>query len=398
MSCVVFGSTYTTKTCGFKDEASNRNSWRIYARNLVVPASETEQIPVTRCHSSQKSVRIGVLGASGYTGSEILRLLANHPHFGISLMTADRKAGQSIATVFPHLITQDLPDLIAVKDADFSTVDAVFCCLPHGTTQDIIRDLPRGLKIVDLSADFRLRDIGEYEEWYGQPHRATDLQEEAVYGLTEIMRKDIRSARLVANPGCYPTTIQIPLIPLIQAKLIQLRNIIIDSKSGVSGAGRAAKEANLYTEIAEGIHSYGVTKHRHVPEIEQGLSDAAGVKVTVSFTPHLMPMSRGMQSTIYVEMSQGVTVHDIYQQLKTFYQEEEFVILLDKGVVPHTQHVRGSNYCLMNVFPDRIPGRAIILSVIDNLVKGASGQAIQNLNLMTGFPENAGLLCQPLFP
>ncbi|XP_035539997.1 probable N-acetyl-gamma-glutamyl-phosphate reductase, chloroplastic [Juglans regia] len=184
----------------------------------------------------------------------------------------------------------------------------------------------------------------------------------------------------------------------LQANLIQYRNIIIDSKSGVSGAGRGAKEANLYTEISEGIYSYGMTRHRHVPEIEQGLSDAAHSKITISFTPHLMPMNRGMQSTIYVEMAAGVTIEDLYQQLKISYQDEEFVILLERGVVPHTHNVRGSNYNLINVFADRIPGRAIITSVIDNLVKGASGQALQNLNIMLGYPENTGLLYQPLFP
>ncbi|XP_068665892.1 probable N-acetyl-gamma-glutamyl-phosphate reductase, chloroplastic [Aristolochia californica] len=363
-------------------------------------AASPQSLPFRKAkiEKSEKTIRIGVLGASGYTGSEIVRLLANHPNFDITLMTADRKAGQSIGSVFPHLITQDLPNMVAIKDADFSNVDAVFCCLPHGTTQEIIKGLPTGLKIVDLSADFRLRDIGEYEEWYGQAHRAPQLQKEAVYGLTEISREEIRSARLVANPGCYPTSIQLPLVPLIKAQLIELRNIIIDSKSGVSGAGRSAKEANLYTEVAEGLHSYGVTRHRHVPEIEQGLSEASLAKVIVSFTPHLMPMSRGMQSTIYVEMTSGVTVEDLDQQLRTCYEDEEFVILLEKGVIPHTRNVRGSNYCFMNVFPDRIPGRAIIISVIDNLVKGASGQALQNLNLMMGFPESTGLLYQPLFP
>ncbi|KAJ4733655.1 N-acetyl-gamma-glutamyl-phosphate reductase [Rhynchospora pubera] len=347
---------------------------------------------------SEKTVRIGVLGASGYTGAEIVRLLANHPYFAITVMTADRKAGQPFGSVFPHLNTQELPNMVAIKDADFSDVDAVFCCLPHGTTQEIIKGLPKQLKVVDLSADFRLKNIAEYEEWYGQPHKAPKLQEEAVYGLTEIYREEIENARLVANPGCYPTSIQLPLMPLIEAGLIELRNIIIDAKSGVSGAGRGAKEANLYTEIAEGIHSYGITKHRHVPEIEQGLSGVANSKVTVSFTPHLMPMSRGMQSTIYVKMATGVTTDDLYHHLIATYENEEFVKVLEKGAVPHTRHVRGSNYCLLNVFEDRIPGRAIIISVIDNLVKGASGQALQNLNLMMGFPENTGLDYQPLFP
>lgn len=270
--------------------------------------------------------------------------------------------------------------------------------MPHGTTQEIIKGLPKSLKIVDLSADFRLRDISEYEEWYGQAHRAPELQKEVVYGLTEILREEIKGARVVANPGCYPTSVQLPLVPLIKANLIEPKNIIIDSKSGVSGAGRGAKEANLYTEIAEGIYSYGVTRHRHVPEIEQGLSDAANSKVTVSFTPHLMPMSRGMQSTIYVELAAGVNFKDLNQQLKLSYEDEEFVVVLEEGVVPRTHNTRGSNYCFINVFPDRIPGRAIIISVIDNLVKGASGQALQNLNLMMGFPENTGLLYQPLFP
>ncbi|KAK4742669.1 hypothetical protein SAY87_000670 [Trapa incisa] len=368
---------------------------KYYPKAMVASLPHTVHAPKDK---TNKDVQIAVLGASGYTGSEIIRLLANHPNFRITVMTADRKAGQSIGSVFPHLITQDLPDMVAIKDANFGDVDAVFCCLPHGTTQDIIKSLPRSLRIVDLSADFRLRDISEYEEWYGQPHRAPELQKEAVYGLTELAREDIRNARLVANPGCYPTSIQLPLIPLIKANLIACSNIFIDSKSGVSGAGRSPKEANLYTEVAEGIHAYGITKHRHVPEIEQGLSDVAHSKVTVSFTPHLMPMSRGMLSTIYVEMVQGVKIEDLHDHLKKYYESDEFVCVLKKGDTPHTRFVRGSNYCHVNVFPDRNPGRAIIISVIDNLVKGASGQALQNLNLMMGYPEDTGLLAQPLFP
>ncbi|KAL0348375.1 UNVERIFIED_CONTAM: putative N-acetyl-gamma-glutamyl-phosphate reductase, chloroplastic [Sesamum angustifolium] len=336
----------------YQDEVKNS-----MVKKLCVRASVAKSVPQNLEIKAQKSekFRIGVLGP---VDTLIIRLLASHPNYQITLMTADRKAGQSIGSVFPHLVRQDLPDMVAVKDADFSPVDAVFCCLPHGTTQEIIKGLPSSLKIVDLSADFRLQDVAEYEEWYGQPHRAQELQ----------------------------------------ANLIEVKNIIIDSKSGVSGAGRGAKEANLYTEIAEGIHSYGVTRHRHVPEIEQGLSEAAKSKVTVSFTPHLMPMSRGMQSTIYVEMAPGASTEDLYQHLRHFYEKEEFVVLLGKKEVPHTRHVRGSNYCLINVFPDRIPGRAIIISVIDNLVKGASGQALQNLNLMMDIPETTGLLSVPLFP
>ncbi|XP_048497457.1 probable N-acetyl-gamma-glutamyl-phosphate reductase, chloroplastic isoform X2 [Beta vulgaris subsp. vulgaris] len=316
MSSVVFGSSYVTHSCYLKSKTKGGDVKRFCVRISV--ASAPKNLQSSEKNNLQKSIRIGVLGASGYTGSEIVRLLANHPYFGITLMTADRKAGQSIASVFPHLVAQDLPNLVAVNDADFSNVDAVFCCLPHGTTQDIIKALPGSLRVVDLSADFRLRDTAEYEEWYGQPHRAPELQKEAVYGLTEVLRQEIQNARLVANPGCYPTSIQIPLIPLLKANLIEYSNITIDAKSGVSGAGRGAKEANLYTEVAEGIHAYGVTRHRHVPEIEQGLSDVARSKITVSFTPHLMPMSRGMQSTIYVQMTSGVTVDDLYDQLKMF--------------------------------------------------------------------------------
>ncbi|KAM1030843.1 hypothetical protein ACFX15_033993 [Malus domestica] len=393
MTSATFSSIFSRTGCLRKDGVSSSKADTWNAKKVFVKCSVS-----TKTQKAEKEVRLGVLGASGYTGSEIVRLLANHPHFGITLMTADRKAGQSIGSVFPHLVSQDLPKMVAIKDADFSDVDAVFCCLPHGTTQEIIKGLPRSLKIVDLSADFRLRDISEYEEWYGQVHRAPELQKEVVYGLTEILREEIKGARLVANPGCYPTSVQLPLVPLIKANLIEPKNIIIDSKSGVSGAGRGAKEANLYTEIAEGIYSYGVTRHRHVPEIEQGLSDAASSKVTVSFTPHLMPMSRGMQSTIYVELAPGLNFKDLHQHLKLSYEDEEFVVVLEEGAVPRTHNTRGSNYCFVNVFPDRIPGRAIIISVIDNLVKGASGQALQNLNVMMGFPENTGLLYQPLFP
>ncbi|XP_059428114.1 probable N-acetyl-gamma-glutamyl-phosphate reductase, chloroplastic isoform X3 [Corylus avellana] len=358
MSTATFGSICFDTGCFWKDGS------KISKVNKPKEGKMFVKCAVTKTQKPNKEVRIGVLGASGYTGSEIVRLLANHPHFGITLMTADKKAGQSIGSAFPHLVTQDLPDMVSVKDANFSDVDAVFCCLPHGTTQEIIKALPKGLKIVDLSADFRLQNISEYEEWYGQAHRAPDLQKEAVYGLTELLREEVKSARLVANPGCYPTSVQLPLVPLIKANLIEFRNIIIDAKSGVSGAGRGAKEANLYTEISEGIYSYGITRHRHVPEIEQGLSEAANSKITISFTPHLMPMNRGMQSTIYVEMAPGVTIDDLYHQLKISYEGSSSAKFMQ----------------------------------IDNLVKGASGQALQNLNVMMGYPENTGLLYLPLFP
>lgn len=254
------------------------------------------------------------------------------------------------------------------------------------------------MKVVDLSADFRLRDTKTYEEWYGGEHKAPELQKEVVYGLTEHFREQIVSARVIANPGCYPTCTQLPLVPLLQQGLIFTDDIIIDAKSGVSGAGRSAKQNLLYTEVTEGINAYGVGKHRHMPEIEQGLSDAAKKDVRVSFTPHLMPMSRGMETASYVKLSHGATANDLREALVQRYAEEPFVHVLQPGVPPFTHHVRGTNYCHINVFEDRIPGRAIVLSVIDNLVKGASGQAIQNMNLLFGVEETTGLMQQALYP
>ncbi len=345
------------------------------------------------------SVRTAILGASGYTGAELVRLLARHPAFALTALTGDRKAGQPLSSVFPHLATLPLPDLVAIGDVDFGQIDAVFCALPHGTTQEVIAGLPPHVRVVDLSADFRLYDVDTYAQWYGHAHKAPELQAEAVYGLTEIKRAAIAKARLVANPGCYPTSVQLPLVPLLKAGLIESQDIIIDAKSGTSGAGRSAKEANLYCEVTEGIHAYGVASHRHAPEIEQELSEAAGgAPVLVSFTPHLMPMSRGMLSTIYVRTAKGAKAADLRAELNRVYDAEPFVSVLPEGAVPATRHVRGSNFCFMNTFDDRVPGRVIITSVIDNLVKGAAGQAVQNMNLMFGQPETLALDQQPLFP
>ena len=345
-----------------------------------------------------EQINTAILGASGYTGAELLRLLAGHPGFRVAALTADRKAGQTMDAVFPHLAGLDLPTLVTIDQVDFDRIDAVFCCLPHGTTQSVIAGLPARVKVCDLSADFRLADIESYAEWYGHPHQAPELQKTAVYGLTELARDAVRGARLVANPGCYPTCSQLPLIPLLKAGLIEADDIVIDALSGVSGAGRAAKEANLYTEVAEGVHPYGLGGHRHLPEIEQGLSAAAGRVVRVSFTPHLMPMNRGMLSTIHVRPAKGAGPAELRAALAEAYRDEPFVRVLGEGVVPATRHVRGSNLCLIGVFPDRAPGRATLVSAIDNLVKGASGQALQNMNLMFGQPEGLGLAQAPLFP
>ena len=342
-------------------------------------------------------VRTAILGASGYTGAELVRLLAHHPSAELGLLTADRHAGKPMAAVFPHLGGVDLPDLVRIEDADFAAIDAVFCGLPHGTTHQVVAGLPPGIRIFDLSPDFRLSDIATYEKWYG-PHGAPELQERAVYGLTELARDGIRGADLIACPGCYPTSALLPLLPLVLGGLISTDGIIIDSKSGVSGAGRAAREASLYGEVAEGIHAYGINGHRHVPEMEQELSRAAGRQVMVTFTPHLVPMSRGILSTIYVALADGADAAALRTALAERYAGEPFVRVVAEGLAPATRHVRGSNHCLIGVFPDRLAGRAIIVSVIDNLVKGASGQAVQNMNLAFGLPETMGLEQEALFP
>lgn len=347
---------------------------------------------------AQSKIRIGILGASGYTGAELLRLLLRHPCAQVTLMTGDRSAGKPISSVFPHLAGNDLPDLIAIADADWSRCDVVFCALPHGATQEVIAALPRSLKAIDLSADFRLYDGATYARWYGHDHRAPDLQKEAVYGLTEFTRDRVAKAFLVANPGCYPTSAQLPLIPLIEAGLIDTADIIVDAKSGASGAGRAAKESSLFCEVSEGIHAYGVAAHRHAPEIEQGLSLAAGRDVLVNFTPHLMPMNRGILSTLYVRLTDGISALAAHQRLEQRFRDEYFVKVMPFGVMPSTRHVRGSNFCHIGLAADRLPGRAIVVSAIDNLVKGAAGQAVQNMNVMCGQAEWTGLEQVAMFP
>ncbi|WP_404385279.1 N-acetyl-gamma-glutamyl-phosphate reductase [Caenispirillum salinarum] len=345
-----------------------------------------------------EKTRVAILGASGYTGAELVRLLALHPHVRITALTADRRAGKEFADVFPHLGGLDLPTLTAIDEVKWDDVDFVFCALPHGTTQDVIAGLPERIKVCDLSADFRLKDTALYEQVYGAPHKAPELQKSVVYGLTEMYREQVRAARIVANPGCYPTGIQLALMPLLKAGLIEAEGIIADAKSGVTGAGRGPKEGTLYAEVTEGIHPYGVGTHRHGPEIDQGLTDAAGRSVVSTFTPHLMPMARGILATIYVQTAKGATADDLRAHLSETFSAEPFVRVLKEGQVPATRHVRGSNFVLLNAFPDRVPGRCILTAVEDNLVKGASGQAVQNMNVMLGFDETTGLMQQPMFP
>ena len=338
--------------------------------------------------------RIAILGASGYTGAELVRLIATHPGMEIVALTAGRRAGAAMAEVFPHLRHLDLPRLVTIAEVDFAAVDLAFCALPHATTQEVISALPRDLKIVDLSADFRLRDPAVYAQWYGHEHRALDLQAEAVYGLTEFYREAIRAARLVAGTGCNAATGLLAVVPLLEAGLIDPDDIIIDLATGVSGAGRGAKEGMLHAEVSEGFHAYAVANHRHMAEFEQEFSKAAGQPVTCSFTPHLLPQNRGILATIYLKGEAA----EIHGELARRYAGEPFIRVLPLGESPHTRHVRGSNFCDLGVVADRRPGRAILFSALDNLVKGASGQAIQNANLMLGLDETAGLMAAPLFP
>jgi N-acetyl-gamma-glutamyl-phosphate reductase len=344
--------------------------------------------------------KIGVLGASGYTGADAVRLAARHPNVEIAALTANTYAGKAVNEVFPHFFMLDLPRLIEWEKVDWHTLDAVYCGLPHGTTQEIIAAVLAAnpaIKILDMSADFRLRDMGTYAQWYGHEHRAPQLQGEAVYGLTEFYRDRIRSARLVACPGCYPTAVLLSLVPIVKAGLIDTDDIIVDAKSGVTGSGRGLKLNTLFSEAGEGLSPYSIAKHRHAPEIEQEIGVAAGVPVTVNFTPHLIPMSRGELCTSYVRLK-GATADDLRAALAAAYHDEPFVHVTPKGVVPQTQNVRGSNYVQVGVFADRIKGRAIVISALDNLVKGSAGQAMQNMNLMLGYPEATGLEQIALFP
>jgi len=347
---------------------------------------------------TDKKINTCVLGASGYTGSDFIRLAARHPHINITALTAHSHAGKEMAQVFPHLSTLDLPRLTKVEEVDFSTIDAVVCGLPHGTTQKIISELPDSVKIIDMSADFRLRNPLTYEQTYGQPHQALELQKTAVYGLSELNREDIKNTRLVACPGCYPTAALLVLEPLLVDQVICADDIIIDAKSGVTGAGRGLKQNTLFSEAGEGLSPYSIAVHRHSPEIEQELTKAGGRDIVVNFTPHLVPMSRGELVTCHVRLGQGVAVDDLRTSLQSKYNQEPFVQVLPENTIPATQNVRGSNHCQIGVFADRIPGRAIVIGVIDNLVKGSAGQALQNLNMMFGVDETTGLEQLPMFP
>ncbi|MDD3579453.1 MAG: N-acetyl-gamma-glutamyl-phosphate reductase [Desulfobacca sp.] len=344
-------------------------------------------------------LKVAVVGASGYTGLELLRLLARHPQVEIVAVTSREYAGKPLTSVFPALaqiveidFTAPDPESIAAQ-ADF-----IFTALPHKAAMGVIPAfIQAGCQVVDLSADFRFQDQGVYEQWY-QPHSAPELLRDAVYGLPELYRAKICGARLVGNPGCYPISVILGLAPLLKADLVDPETIIADCKSGVSGAGRGVALASLFCEVNEGFRAYKVAEHRHTPEIEQELSRVAGFPVQVTFTPHLVPMSRGILATLYAHWRRPVTDSELYQIYRDFYQGHPFIRICSPGGLPNTAFVKGTNFCDLGFRVDPRTGRIIAVSAIDNLTRGASGQAIHNMNLMQGWPETLGLEVVPLVP
>ena len=339
--------------------------------------------------------KIAILGASGYTGAELIRIITNHPEMEIEVLAAHSKAGLRVDKVFPHLRSLELPPLIKIEDIDYSNIDLCICALPHKTSQEVIKRIPTDLRIIDLSADFRLQNADDYERWYGNAHQALEVQDEAVYGLTEFYRQEISGARVVAGTGCNAATGQYILRPLVEKGIIDLENIILDLKCAVSGAGRSLKENLLHSELSEGTNAYSVGGvHRHLGEFDQELSKIAGRAVNIQFTPHLIPANRGILATAYVNGNYQA----VREALSQRYENEHFIHILPSGETPSTHHVRGSNECHIGIVSDRIENRCIIVAALDNLTKGSSGQAVQNANLMLGIDETVGLSLVPLFP
>ena len=342
-------------------------------------------------------IKVGIVGGTGYTGVELLRLLSQHPNAEVSVITSRSEEGVRVDDMYPNL-RGHIDLCFTVPDADtLAQCDVVFFATPHGVAHGLAQDIiDRGTKVIDLSADFRLQDADEWEKWYNQPHGAKALLPEAVYGLPEVNREQIKQARLIAVPGCYPTSVQLGLIPLLEKGLIEHQGIIADCKSGVSGAGRGAKVGSLLCEASESMMAYAVSGHRHLPEIKQGLARAAGEAVSMTFVPHLTPMIRGIHSTMYAPAKGDVG--DLQSLFEERYKDEPFVDVMPAGSHPQTRSVKGSNVCRLAVHQHQDTGLIVVLSVIDNLVKGASGQAVQNMNIMFGFEENAGLNIVGLMP
>ena len=345
-------------------------------------------------------IRAGIIGATGYAGGELVRILLGHKEVEIKWYGSRSYIDQKYAAVYQNMfqLVEDncLDDNI---EALAEEVDVIFTATPQGFLAGLLtEEILKKVKVIDLSADYRIKDVAVYEEWYKIEHKSPELIEEAVYGLCEKNREEIKKARLVANPGCYPTCSFLSIYPMVKAGYIDTDTLLIDAKSGTSGAGRGAKVDNLYCEVNENIKAYGVAGHRHTPEIEEQLGYVAGKKITLNFTPHLIPMNRGILITAYANVKEGVTEEQIRKAYEDAYQDEKFVRFLNQGVCPQTKWVEGSNYVDVNVVYDKRTKRAIMMGAMDNLVKGAAGQAVQNMNLMFGLPEDMGLNLVPMFP
>lgn len=342
-------------------------------------------------------IKVGVVGGTGYTGVELLRLLAGHPGVALQCITSRSEAGMPVAELFPSLRGHLELAFSEPEPAVLGACDVVFFATPNGVAMRMTPALlDAGVKVIDLAADFRLRDAGVWQQWYGEPHACPELLAEAVYGLPEVNREAIRGARLVANPGCYPTAVQLGLLPLVEQGLVDSSRLIADCKSGVSGAGRKAEVGILMSEVNESVKAYAVPGHRHLPEIRQGLSLAAGHAVGMTFVPHLMPMTRGIHATLFAELT-GATI-DLQALFEQRYADEAFVDVLPAGSHPETRAVKGANQCRIAVHRPQGGNTVVVLSVIDNLVKGAAGQALQNMNIMFGLAEDAGLHGIALLP
>ncbi len=348
----------------------------------------------------KEKLRIAIVGSSGYTGGELYRILLLHPSVVVTAVTSEKSAGRPITDIFPHLA--GLTDLVCERldpEAVAKKANVAFLALPHVTAQEAAYRFHKlGIKVVDLSADYRLSNPAVYEKWYEHCHQYPDLLKSAVYGLPELHREKVRTASLVANPGCYPTGAILALTPLLRNNLLDFGSIVIDSKSGVSGAGRSPGLPYHFPEANEAFMAYKIGTHRHTPEIEQELSKIAGASVTLSFTPHLVPMNRGILTTAYGKLTAQADTGQLHRLYQESYANEPFVRVLPLGQFPNVRNVRGSNFCDIGVYADQRTGRAVVVTAIDNLVKGASGQAVQNMNIMMGFEETAGLKFAALFP
>jgi N-acetyl-gamma-glutamyl-phosphate reductase len=344
-----------------------------------------------------KSKKIGIVGASGYSGEVLVQLLLNHPHAEMVAVTSRQNAGQTLAQIFPKFASHPKSKALRFTEPDANSLakqaDVVFLALPHGVAAEYaVPLLAAGCTVIDLSADFRLKSAEIYKEFYAHDHPAPDLLKKSVYGLPEIYREQIKKSPLIASPGCYPTSILLPVIPLLKSGLIKSSGIIADSLSGVSGAGRKAEIDYLFCECNESVRPYGVPKHRHLSEIEEQLSFAAGTKVVIQFTPHLIPVNRGILTTLYLAPEKSADAEKIFACYKKFYGNEPFVRLLEDKTLPDTKNVTGTNVCEIAWRLDPRTGRLIVMSAEDNLVKGASGQAVQSMNILCGWPETAGLV------